>query len=272
MSDETLIVVIKQSTEELQKATVEKDEILEEIYNETSNLLPNLKPVTCRYPAVTLPLPSPKVTSLEEENSSSSSSSMAKNKPVTLKPDNGSVCLAKSVCEIITLDNKRESLENSENSHTQTFRDTPLFSKNRVTGTFEKSTDAENPLPYTKVTGCLEGNDKSNDNETEKVTGFTSNFSLGVTIEKIQKYLNKECNGSTITKSIDSHINDFKKLNPEFKQVSRQHLELAFIKVLKQIPSLDRISEEKEEKQQEPIVEKKGIAILKKALEVGAAL
>jgi hypothetical protein len=106
------------------------------------------------------------------------------------------------------------------------------------------------------------------DAEIPKVSGTNGTKSLEVISSKIQEYLNKECHGSAITQSIDTHVNDFRKLYPEFKKESRLHLEYAFRKVLKSAPPLDK-SQQKEDTLQKPVVEKKGIAILKKALHGG---
>jgi hypothetical protein len=99
-------------------------------------------------------------------------------------------------------------------------------------------------------------------------TGARKTESLEVISSKIQEYLNKECHGNSVTKLLDTHINDFRKSNPEFQKESRQHLEYAFEKVLKTVPPLDE-SQQKEHTPEKPAAEKKGIVILKKALQAG---
>lgn len=135
-------------------------------------------------------------------------------------------------------------------------------------------TDLKNSTEYgisdtlPKVSIGIEGIASTPDTEIPKVSGTDDTKSLEVISSKIQEYLNKECHGSAITQSIDTHVNDFRKLYPEFKKESRLHLEYAFRKVLKSAPPLDK-SQQKEDTLQKPVVEKKGIAILKKALHGG---
>lgn len=105
---------------------------------------------------------------------------------------------------------------------------------------------------------------EKNVTETQTMAFNTEVSNLQCITEKIQEYIRIECNDSSITKPVDTHITDIKKLYPELSKVSREILEFAFSKVLKSIPPLDKISEKKEEK---PVLEKSGIAILKRALQ-----
>jgi hypothetical protein len=115
------------------------------------------------------------------------------------------------------------------------------------------------------VDDAYEGSSTASENQTMTVRSEASN--LQHTAEKIQEYLNKECHGNSVTKPLDIHINDFRKLNPEFQKESRLHLEYAFNKVLKTVPPLDKSKQKESTLQKPPTAEKKGTAILKKALQ-----
>ena len=141
-----------------------------------------------------------------------------------------------------------------------------LISQNQGIDKKIESTDYEIPDTLPKVSIGIEGIASTSDTEIPKVPGTNGTKSLEVISRKIQEYLNKECHGNTIIKSLDVHINDFRKLYPEFNHESRKHLEYAFNKVLKSSPLLDK-SQQKEDTLQKPAAEKKGIAILKKALQ-----
>lgn len=106
-----------------------------------------------------------------------------------------------------------------------------LFSGNQGNGPKTESTDNEIPVTLPKVTAGNEGNGSPTYTETPRVTGAGDTKSLEIILNKIKEYLNKECHGNSITKPLDTHINDFRKLYPEFKKESRQHLEYAFSKV-----------------------------------------
>ena len=110
-------------------------------------------------------------------------------------------------------------------------------------------------------------NDNTKTNGDELKNQEKVNLDLNTTILRIQEYLNKDCNGSTVTKPIDAHINDFIKLNPEFKKESRQHLGFAFNKVLKSTPTLDKTPDKITPEDSVP--KSKGISILEKALQSG---
>ncbi len=68
---------------------------------------------------------------------------------------------------------------------------------------------------------------------------------------------------SNLIKTEDN--NDFKGLSPEFNHESTPHLEYAFNKMLESTPILAK-SQQQEDVIQKPAAEKKGIAILKRAL------
>jgi len=141
-----------------------------------------------------------------------------------------------------------------------------LSSKTRLTNTIDKC----HITGGSRVT-VGDGSDNSSNAEFHSeaklnVSGNPEVSGLEHTTGKIKEYLNKECHGNTIIKSLDVHINDFRKLYPEFNHESRKHLEYAFNKVLKSSPLLDK-SQQKEDTLQKPAAEKKGIAILKKALQ-----
>jgi len=101
--------------------------------------------------------------------------------------------------------------------------------------------------------------------EIPRGAGVGDTKSLEIISNKIKEYLNKECHGNSITKPLDTHINDFRKLYPEFSHVSRQHLGYTFSKVLKTVPPLNK-SQQKEDTLPKPTAEKKGIAILSTSL------
>ena len=62
------------------------------------------------------------------------------------------------------------------------------------------------------VDDAYDGSPTANENQTMTVRSEASN--LQHTTEKIQEYLNKECHGNSVTKSIDAHIHDFRKAVP----------------------------------------------------------
>jgi hypothetical protein len=130
-----------------------------------------------------------------------------------------------------------------------------LISQNQDDCLVRPSNDNEIPSYRASMTVNYTHDGSSTDSETQTITVKPKVSNLQYITGKIKEYLNKECKGSTITKSIDTHINDFIKLNPEFKKESRQHLEFAFSKVLKSTPESPKKS--------------KGIELLEKALQSG---
>jgi hypothetical protein len=103
--------------------------------------------------------------------------------------------------------------------------------------------------------------------QSENLTLQSEKSNLQCITEKIQEYIRTECNGSTITKPADTHITDFKKLNPELSKVSRQILEFAFSKILKSTSPLDKT--QNKTAHEETVHKSKGISILEKALQAG---
>jgi len=103
--------------------------------------------------------------------------------------------------------------------------------------------------------------------QSENLTLQSEKSDLQCIPEKIQEYIRTECNGSTITKPVDIHITDFKKLNPELSKVSRQILEFAFTKILKSTLPLDKT--QNKTAHEETVHKSKGISILEKALQAG---
>ena len=103
--------------------------------------------------------------------------------------------------------------------------------------------------------------------QSENLTLQSEKSDLQCIPEKIQEYIRTECNGSTITKPVDIHITDFKKLNPELSKVSREILEFAFTKILKSTLPLDKT--QNKTAHEETVHKSKGISILEKALQAG---
>ena len=262
-NDEEIIKIISESLKKLQDTQIEENEIIKEAFKDLAEYMPALPVISlylsnfnnssssstpCAYP-----VPSKKVLQLKEENTISIINNIVNNRYSTLFLEN--------VCESNFLDTNSKIKEVKSPKNVCKKLEYTLSPEKLGTSTKNKSTDNEIPCTFAKVQAGTGGTTTTTDTENKKV------LQLSEITEKIQEYIRKECNGSAITKSIDTHINDFRKLYPEFKHESRQHLEYAFNKVLKSSPPLDKSQQKESTLQKPPAVEKKGIAILKKALQ-----
>jgi hypothetical protein len=256
-----IIEAITKSINDLEQAKNEVDEIKKEAFRELADSIPSI-------PADTLAIPSQKVSDIRDEKSISIINNIIKKGIDTLKKEKAPES-QKIVCIPENKENKKvEHIVCKNSSNT-------LISQNQGIDKKIESIDTEIPDTLPKVSIGIEGITSTSDSEIPKVSGTDGTKSLKVISSKIQEYLNKECHGNSIIKSIDDHVNDFRKLYPEFKRESKQHLEYAFSKVLKSTVSLDKNQQKEKIPQKSPAVGKKGIAILKKALhveKVGAAV
>jgi len=254
--EDEIVKAIYKSIEDLEQAVNEENEIIKAAFQGQADSLPSL-------PAVTLPLPSQKVTGIKDKNNISIINNIIRKGVVTLKKRNDPEYSFSTHAN--SEKKEKKEVKNIEYIVCKKSNDT-LFSQKQGNAPKTKSNDSEYPPPLPKVTVGNEGNGSPNDAETPRVTGAGDTKSLEIIQNKIKEYLNKECHGNSITKPLDTHINDFRKQYPEFKKESRQHLEYAFSKVLKTVPPLGK-SQQKEDTLRKPAAEKKGIAILKKALQ-----
>ena len=254
--EDEIVKAIYKSIEDLEQAVNEENEIIKAAFQGQADSLPSL-------PAVTLPLPSQKVTGIKDKNNISIINNIIRKGVVTLKKRNDPEYSFSTHAN--SEKKEKKEVKNIEYIVCKKSNDT-LFSQKQGNAPKTKSTDSEYPPPLPKVTVGNEGNGSPTDAETPRVTGAGDTKSLEIIQNKIKEYLNKECHGNSITKPLDTHINDFRKQYPEFKKESRQHLEYAFSKVLKTVPPLGK-SQQKEDTLRKPAAEKKGIAILKKALQ-----
>jgi hypothetical protein len=262
-NDEEIIKIISESLKKLQDTQIEENEIIKEAFKDLAEYIPAL-PVINLYLSnfnnssssstpCTHPVPSKKVLQLKKENTISIINKIVNNRYSTLFLEN--------VYESIFLDTNSKIKEVKSPKNVCKKLEYTLSPEKLGTSTKNKSDDNEIPCTFAKVQAGTGGTTTPTDTENKKV------LQLSETTKKIQEYIRKECNGSAITKSIDTHINDFRKLYPDFRKEPRQHLEYAFSKVLKSTPSLDENQQKEKKLQKPPAAEKKGIAILKKALQ-----
>ena len=249
-----IIETITKSINDLEQAKNEVDEIKKEAFRELADSIP----------ADTLAIPSQKVSGIGDEKNVSIINNIIKKGIDTLKKEKA---LESKISMCITEDKENKEVKNIEHIMCKNSSDT-LISQNQGIDKKIESTDYEIPDTLPKVSIGIEGIASTPDTEIPKVPSTNGTKSLEVISSKIQEYLNKECHGNTIIKSIDAHVNDFRKLYPESKHESRQHLEYAFSKVLKSASPLDKSRQKESTLQKPPASEKKGIAILKKALKV----
>lgn len=252
-SEDLIEATISKSLKALLQATNKEDKIVKEIFWELADELPSL-------PAVTQAIPSQKVSSTQDVNDSSITNNTMKKSIVTLKKEND------PESENFPVSPEVKKCENLEKNEEKNICFT-LNPQNQGNDLKIEPLDAQMLDPSSKVTKGNKSNDALLDNETLLVTGIGDTMNLEVHTRKIQEYIDKECHGNHVTKSVDDHITAFKKYCPEFRQVDRCHLEYAFNKVLKSTPTLDKIPG----RNVGPLAVKKkskGIEILEKALKV----
>jgi hypothetical protein len=250
-SEEKIREAIEKSIETYEQATNEENEITREAFMELTDSLPSL-------PAINQALLLKKVTDIGEKNNLSIINNIIKEDIVTLekKKDPASQIIT-HILEVEKLENLKENICN--------FSENTLISENQGNSSGKEAIDHEISVTTPKVTVGNGGTIPSPDIENMKVTGTCGIACLPVVLDKTHEYINKNCHSNTLSKPIETHINDFRKLNPEFDHEYMPHLEHAFNKVLESQPPLD--NSPKEEVLRVPVQKKKGIEILERTLE-----
>ncbi|WP_292379182.1 toprim domain-containing protein [Methanosarcina sp. UBA289] len=284
-SDEEVSAFIENAEKIFAQETSEINEIKEEAFKDLVDAMPSLPIINChrdRFSSssrniitATILSSNDMITDKKGKNNINMHNNNLDDTTVTVKKENAP---EPQIHTHTAFENKENfGIKNLEDNMCENSSNT-LFSENHGDTSSKRPDDTEIILSSSLMTLDDSGDGSSNDAEIKMVTDRPEVSNLRYTTEKIKEYLNKECHGNPITKSLDCHITDFKKYCPEFERVDRDHLEYVFHKVLKSISSSDNSpkrgetsvleqNQQEEKTLSKPAAEKKGIEILKKALQ-----